>query len=255
MRNFLTIVFLLAAVALATNGAYAQKTKPKPKPTPAPVAPVKVELGKLSGNSYANDFFGLKFDFPLGWLVGDNVLEKQLKEIAEAQLQTTGGAARRKAVKQAIDRVTPLLGGYKKLPGMPENASLRVMVEDLSTLPSMTDGKTYLAQMLKNLKMLKMPADFKYSEIKTETIDNLPLDYIESSTGGAKKRVYATVRKKFAVLIAIDYYEDADFEALHKVLTEADLDYKPVWIIKSSFGKPRKRLNRRAGVCFICKLW
>jgi hypothetical protein len=109
---------------------------------------------------------------------------------------------------------------------MPENASLRVLVEDLSTLPLMTDGKIYLAQMLKNLKMLKLPADFKYSEVKSETIGNLALDYLETSTGGAKKRVYVTVRKKFAVLIAIDYYEDADFEALHKVLTAADLDYK-----------------------------
>lgn len=231
MRNFLTIIFLCAVVLLATNDSFAQKarpkTKPKPKPSPSPIAaaPAKVDLGKLSGNIYTNDFFELKFDFPLGWLVGDNVLEKQLKEIAETQLQATS-AGRQKSLNQAVDRVTPLLGGYKKLPGMPENASLRVMVEDLRALPQIKNGKDYLAQMVNTLKVVKMPANFKYSEVKSETIDNLALDYLESSTGDAKKRLYVAVRKNFAVLLAIDYYEDADFEALHKILTEADLNYK-----------------------------
>jgi hypothetical protein len=211
------IIFLFVVAAFATGGAFAQKTKLKPKPKATPATQTKIELGELSGNSYTNDFFGLKFEFPYGWLVGDNVLEKQLTQIAQAQIQTRS-AQRQKAVKQAIDRVTPLLGGYKKLPGYPENASLRVMVEDLSSLPSITNGKTYLAQMLDTLKLTKMPADFKYSDAKSETIDNVALDYVETSTGGGKKRVYVTVRKKFAVLVAIDYYEDADFEALHKVL-------------------------------------
>lgn len=222
------IIFLFLVVLLAANNSFAQKTKPtpKPKPTPAPIAQTtKVDLGKLRGNSYTNDFFALKFDFPLGWLVGDNELEKQLKAIEQAQVKATSAQAQN-AVNQAAERVTPLLGGYKKLPGMPENASLRVMVEDVSPLPQITDGKAYLAQLVNTLKMTKMPADFKYSEVKSETIDNVKLDYIEASTGGSKKRLYATVRKKFALLLAIDYYETADFEALHKILTGADLNYK-----------------------------
>lgn len=226
MRKFLTFIFLF--VTLLTTNSFAQKPKSKPKPKPKPTAPaaqVKVDLGKLSGNTYANEFFGLKFDFPLGWLVGDNVLEKQLKEISETQLQTKT-AGQQKAVKQALVRVTPLLGGYKKLPGMPENASLRVMVEDLLPLPQIKNGKDYLTHTLGALQVLKMPADFKVSEIKSETVDNVPFDYLDVSLGDAKKRIYAVVKGNFALFITIDYYENADFEALRKILTEADLNYK-----------------------------
>jgi hypothetical protein len=231
MRNFLLIIFLFVVVLLAANGSFAQKTKAKPKPTPTPAKPATVaqirgiDLGRLRGNTYTNDFFGLKFDFPLGWLVGDNELEKQLKAIEQEQIKTKD-AQTQKAIQQAIERVTPLLGGYKKLPGMPGNASLRVMVEDLSAQPLIADGKAYLTLTVDSLKLAKMPADFKYSEVKSEVIDNVTLDYIETSTGGYKKRIYAAVRKKFALLMTIDYYENADFETLHKILSEADLNYK-----------------------------
>ena len=107
---------------------------------------------------------------------------------------------------------------------MPENASLRVMVEDLRSLPQIKNGKGYLTHTLGSLKVLKMPADFKFSEIKSETVDTIALDYLDASLGDAKKRIYAAIKGKFALFITIDYYENADFEALHQILTEAGFE-------------------------------
>ena len=177
MSKFSIIIAILICFVFSANAQ-----KPKSKPVSKPVVQTKVDLGKLRGNTYTNDFFELKFEFPLGWLVGDNVLEAQLKTIAQTQIKATN-PNQQKSINQAVDRVTPLLGGYKALPGMPENANLRVMVEDLKTLPTIKNGKDYLGMMAATLKATKLPADYKYSEIKTETIDNLPLDYIETSTG------------------------------------------------------------------------
>lgn len=224
MRKILTIILLTICFAFFANNSYAQKTKSRIAKTQA-AAQKKVDLGNLSGNTYTNDFFELKLEFPYGWLVGDNVLEAQLQQITQAQIQAKD-ARSQKTLNRAIDRVTPLLGGYKKLPGTPENANLRVVVEDLSPLPQIKNGKYYLARLLASLKLIKMPSTVSYSEVKNETINGNSLDYIEAVSGSAKKRIYTVIRKGFAVLISIDYYEDADFNALHKVLTEADLNYK-----------------------------
>ena len=112
------------------------------------------------------------------------------------------------------------------MPGMPENASLRVAVESLRNLPQVKIGVDYFTQLINTFKTVKMPADFKYSEINSEQIDDFSLNYIDVTSGNNKKRMYVMIRKGYAVTMTISYYEDADFQALHKVLTVADLDYK-----------------------------
>lgn len=224
MSDLLKIILLIAFSAFPAAVSFAQKPKPRVSPPPA-AAPAKLDLGKLSFNTYVNDYFGLKFEFPAGWLVGDNELEEQLKQISQAEIKANNPQMQ-KSLNQAADRVTVLLGGYKSLPGTPENASLRVAVEDLRASPQVKTGKDYFARLSATFKAAKLPDVFKYSEVKTETVDGLPLDYIETSSGNNKKRMYSTVRRGYAVLITISYYQDADFEALHRVLAEADLDYK-----------------------------
>ena len=226
MFNFLK-VFLLTVCLILTAAvvALAQKPKAKAAPKPAAAAQTRVELGKLSFNIYTNDFFGLKFEFPAGWLVGDNVLEEQLKQISQAEIKAANPQMQ-KSLNRAADRVTILLGGYKAMPGTPANASLRIAVESLQSLPQVKTGRDYFTRLFATFKAMKMPDVFKYSDVKTETIDNIPLDYIETSSGNNKKRMYATVRRGYAVLMTISYYEDADLETLHRVLTGADLDYK-----------------------------
>lgn len=225
MQNLLKIILLAACLVFPGAVSLAQKTKPKKVTAKSAPQAARVDLGKLSFNTYTNDFFQLKFEFPAGWLVGDHILEEQLRQISQAEIRAQNPQMQG-SVKQAVDRVTLLLGGYKAMPGTPENASLRVAVENLRTLPQVKTGKDYFATLLNTFKAVKMPADFKYSEIKTEMLDNLPLDYMEVSSGNNKKRMYAFVRKGYAVLITISYYEDADFESLRQVLSGADLDYK-----------------------------
>ena len=225
MKRNLSFALLIVCLMSGSLNIFAQKTKRPAFAPPIVAAQKKVDLGTLRGNTYTNDFFQLKIEFPLGWLVGDNVLEAQLKEIAQAQIKTRNPSTQ-SAMIRAVDRVTPLLGGYKALPGTPENPNLRVMVEDLIDAPQVKTGSDYLARVEATMKLTVMPSNFFYSEIKTETIDDTPLDYIETTAGSNKKRLYVTVRKGYAILMAIDYYETADFDALHEVLSKADLDYK-----------------------------
>lgn len=225
MRKKLSVWLFVGCLCLSSSAIFAQPAKRR-NAAPKPLATqTKVDLGKLENNTYTNNFFALKFEFPLGWLVGDNMLEAQLMQLTNGGIQAKN-SQNQSALNQAINRVTPLLGGYKSLPGSPENSSLRVVVENIKTPAQIKNGKDYLGNLLFTLKATQLPAGFEVSEIKSETVNNISLDYLETSFGKSRKRAYALIRKGYAVLMTIESYDDADFDALHKVLLDADLDYK-----------------------------
>lgn len=226
MNKLLKVVSVSFCLLFSINIALAQKTKSKAKAAQKTVAQTKVDLGKLEFNTYTNDFFSLKIEFPFGWLVGDNGLEKQLYAIQRQGIKTKD-PKQQASMNQAMDRVTGLLGGYKALPGsVAENSSLRISVENLSAMPNVKTSEEYLKILLNTIKQTTLPAGFNYSEIKSETIDGIPVNYVQTSFGSNQTRSYVIIRKGFAVLIKIESYGQEDFETLHKVLTDADLDYK-----------------------------
>lgn len=224
MNKFFSFFFVVFCLIFSANISLAQKTKPKTKTKPA--AQTKVDLGVLRQNTYTNDFFELKIEFPIGWLVGDNTLEAQLLAI-KTQALRAANANNQKAVDNAANRLIPLLGGYRVLPGMSEeNSSLQVMVERLSANPGIKTSRDYLNAVINSMVIMKFNTDFTVSEIKSETIDGKQIDYIETKYANNLKRNYVLVKKGFAVLIVINSYKTTDFDELHKVLTQADFDYK-----------------------------
>jgi hypothetical protein len=186
----------------------------------------KVDLGTLRQNTYTNDFFGLKIEFPFGWLVGDNGLEAQLMGFQKQGVKAKN-AKDQAALNKAMNRLTPLLGGYKSLPGsVSENSNLKIVVEDLSSEPALKTSEAYLKRIIASLKAVNLPAGFTVSAIQNETIDGQSINYVETRYSTNLKRSYVMVKKGFAVLITIDSYNHPEFDALHQVLLEADLDYK-----------------------------
>lgn len=224
MSKLFKFSLLVVSLLLLVNVSLAQKAKPKA--TPKVAKQTKVDLGVLRQNTYTNDFFAIKIEFPFGWLVGDNTLEAELIKLQTQNVQATNPKDQ-KAVNQAMDRLTPLLGGYKALPGsVAENSSLKIVVENLATAPTIKTSEAYLKLVLASLGVVKLPAGLTVSEIKSEVINGKTLQYVETKYMTAQKRNYVMIRKGFAVLITIDSYNQEEFDALHKVLTEADLDYK-----------------------------
>lgn len=218
MINFCKFGILVVCFVLSVSIASGQKVKPKAK-TASRAPQTKVDLGTLRQNTYTNDTFELKIEFPLGWLVGDNVLEAQLMDIQKQSASP--------AVKQLMSRLTPLLGGYRSLPGsVAENSNLKITLENISDKPTIKTSQDYLKVIKTSLSKATLPAGFTASEIEQETIDNKSIDYLETRYGSNHKRSYVMLKKGFAVLITIDAYSAKDFEELHQILTEADLDYK-----------------------------
>jgi hypothetical protein len=225
MNKLFKFSILLVCFLSAVNVASAQKVKLKSKTAPKAVQ-TKIDLGILRQNTYINDFFELKVEFPYGWLVGDNMLEAQLMEIKKQTIQAANPKDQ-KSLIAAMNRIVPLLGGYKALPGSSaENSSLRIVVESVAAAPGIKTSRDYLNKVLSSIDVVKMPQGFTVSGIKEEEINGKKLDYIETKYLTSQKRNYVMIKKGYAVLISIDSYNQADFDALHKVLTEADLNYK-----------------------------
>lgn len=223
MNKLLKLLILSVCLTVSANSVLAQKVKPKTK---LPVKQTNVDLGVLRQNTYTNDTFELKIEFPFGWLVGDNVLEAQLMEIQKQSVKATN-AKNQAALNQAMARLTPLLGGYRALPGsVAQNSNLKIVVENLATAPKIKTSRDYLNLVKSSINVVQMPAGFMLSEIKNETIDGKSVNFIEIKYGVNQKRNYVMLKKGFAVLLTIDAYSQEDFDELHKILQEADLDYK-----------------------------
>lgn len=213
MKRFFCFLIFAVSVFVLVSGSFAQTTN-------------KVDLGKLRGNSYTNEFFEFKIEFPFGWLVGDNALESQLTAIQKGSVQAKN-TKNQKALNDAMNRVTPLLGGYKLLPGSSsENSNLRVMAERLPATARIKTSEEYLNQMIRTLRLAKLPSDYFISVIKTDFIEGKLIYYVDTKYSGVQSRMYVIVKKGFAVLFSITAYNDSEFEALINVFQAANLNYK-----------------------------
>lgn len=215
-------LLILSLILLTAVSAFGQKNPPRPK---AP-ASVKMDLGKLVQNTYTNEFFGFKIEFPEGWLVGDNELESSLYGLIKPQIKAKN-SKNQTVFDRSMEQVTPLLGGYRYLPGSRvDNSSLRISVENLRLVPHVKSGKDYMDVTIRTLKLMKTAPGFMYSEPKTEMINSQKLDYIDMTNGPSNGRVYAVVRKGYAIVFNIQSFSPEDFEILQQVFKSADLNYK-----------------------------
>jgi hypothetical protein len=65
---------------------------------------------------------------------------------------------------------------------------------------------------------MKLPSDFKYSETQAEQLGSHQFAFLDASSNAGKKRLYATVRKGYAILFSLSYTKDEDLAVLREVL-------------------------------------
>ncbi|MGE3467828.1 MAG: hypothetical protein AB7J13_12970 [Pyrinomonadaceae bacterium] len=235
------IVFLLFASTAISIGAQT-KPKPKPKATPAkipaavpmkagtaPVPASDIDKGSVAGRTYTNKQFGFEVTFPDTWLIPDDDFEAYMKsqgfDLGLKAPDSLPPSARAK-INAAIKRVDILLTAYRSMPGSTDNAIVRISVEDLSANPQIKDAVDYFDAVRAMYAAMRLPADFKYSETQAEKLGSMHFGYLDASTKAGKKRMYATVRKGFAVMFTISYSQEADLDTLRQVLSAGDFFLK-----------------------------
>jgi hypothetical protein len=214
MRKLFFLIILSICFAVISNA------QPKAKPTPPrrPSAEIKpqpaVDFGELLNRSYTNFFFGFKLTFPADWFV--NTVEN------DADL---------KKAKINFDTETPkntknILNAFKFQEKLGINSVFRVSVEDLDDFPKIKDAVDYLDAMRQTFKVVKLPADFKYSETNAEKLGDMQFAYLDISSNKGKKRLYTTVKNGFAVIFTLTYNKDQGLREMKQILAEGDFEYK-----------------------------
>lgn len=229
-----SIGVLLTVASLASLAFTQIKPKQSPAPTRSPipkVVPVKdpIDRGTVSGRTYTNRSLGFEVTFPNEWLIPGDDFEEEMKKAGfdlSLKAPTSVGPQTRTKINQALKKVDVLLTAYRSMPGSADNAIARISVEDLSSNPQIKDAVDYFDAMRTQFKAMTLPADFKYSETQAEQLGRKQFGFIDSSGGAGKKRLYATVRGRYAILFTLSYTSDDDLQTMRKVLSEGNFAIK-----------------------------
>jgi hypothetical protein len=231
------IVFILV---LLLAGSVSTQTKPGTEPSRIPSAvPIKpgtavlekspIDKGSVDGRTYTNKDFGFQVTFPDTWLIpGDDFEDEMKKQGFNLGLKAPDSLppASKATIDRALKRVNILLTAYRSMPGMTDNAIVRISIENLSTNPQIKDAVDYFDAIRAMYRTMRLPADFKYSETQAERLGKMQFGYIDTSSSAGKKRMYATVRNGFAVMFTISYTRDDDLNALRDMLANGNFGFK-----------------------------
>ena len=228
MRKVFCLV--LTALFLTVSISAQPRARPKPSPTPAVVpAKASIDLGVVDGCTYTNETFNFQVTFPDKWLIPGYDFESYMKKQgfdlglkAPDSLSTNSQAT----INQAIKRVNILLTAYRSMPGATDNAIVRISVEDLTANPQIKDAVDYFDAIGATYAAMKLPADFKYSAAKAEKLGAKQFAFLDTSADAGKKRMYATVRKGYAIMFTISYTKDDDLQTLRHVLEQGNFTLK-----------------------------
>ena len=187
------------------------------------------EFGDVFGRSYTNTVYGFRITFPDAWLVPDRDFEDVMKskgfDITLKAPANLSGAGKLQ-VEKALEKVKLLVTAYRSTPGATDSAIVRVSVEDLRTVPSVKDAVDYFDLMRSQFAVMKLPADFKYSETQAEKLGAKQFAFLDTSSNAGKKRMYATVRNGFAIMFTLSYTKPEDLATMRQILATGNFALK-----------------------------
>jgi hypothetical protein len=226
--KFVLILLTLSCTAIAQRpGAKAPAKKlPAAVPVASTPAPVKTDAnGLVSGRTYTNSVYGFQITFPDTWLIPGNDFEDHMRSQGyDISLKTPDNlkGASKIQLDRSLERVKVLVTAYRSLPGSNDNAIMRIAIEDLTLTPQVNDAVDYFDLMRSQFAVMKLPADFKYSETQAEKLGAKQFAYLDTTSNSGKKRMYATVRNGFAILFTLSYTKPEDLATMRQVLAGGD---------------------------------
>jgi hypothetical protein len=235
MKLFRIIAVAIIASSIGTGQTTATKSKAVAKAASAksaaakPPAPVSIDKGSVLGRTYTNRTLGFAIAFPDTWFIPGDDFEAEMKKAGydlSLKVPATVPTADRAKMNRALKHVTIAMTAYRSTPGSTDNAIVRVTLENLAASPLIKDAIDYFDAMRNQFKTMTLPKDFKYSETQAEQLGRRQFAFLDSSNTSGKKRLYATVRKGYAVLFSLSYTKDEDLDVFRRVLSEGNFAFK-----------------------------
>lgn len=236
-RKKLVSVYSLSIALLLANSSVSFGQKAKSAKLPAGV-PVKagtepkpiLDEGSVVGQTYRNETFGFEVTFPEYWTIaGDDFDEKARKLGFDLSLKapTSLKPLEKNQLDRALKRVNVFLTAYRTATsGIPENAIIRISVEDLTAQPQIKDAVDYFDAVRATYATMKLPPDLRYSETQAEKLGTKQFAFLGTSSDAGMKRMYATVTGRYAVMFTLSYKNNHDLETLRNILATGNFNLR-----------------------------
>ncbi len=88
------------------------------------------------------------------------------------------------------------------------------------------DAVDYFDLMRSQFKVMKLPPNFTYSETQAEKLGSRQFAYLDVSSDAGKKRMYATVKKRYAILFTVSYKDERDLQTMRQILSAGNFALK-----------------------------
>lgn len=225
-----SVVFAFCTVLLFTFSVAAQSIPANPLPdkksgSVVPIADAN-DSGTVSGRKYTNHGLGFEIIFPNTWLVPDEDVASTDGTNVSLKAPDSIGKASKLQLERALTRVRILLTVHRSKPETADNATVRISTEDIRLNLAMKDAVDYFDLMRSQFSVMKLPADFRYSETQAEELGAQQFGFLDTSSNAGKKRMYATVRNGVAIMFTLSYTKPDDLKTFRDVLSKGNFALK-----------------------------
>lgn len=229
MMRLLLIVLAIFTIVSAVFSQGTTKTLPNRVPVKETAESVPAAKG-AEVRTFRDDALGFAITFPEPWVIaGEDFEERMLAEGFDLSLKAPEGIgnASKIQVDRALERVKVLVTAFRSgSTGSQDNAIIRVAAEDLTPVPEVKDAVDYFDLMRSQFAVMKLPKEFEYSETQAEQLGARQYAFLDTHSGTSKKRMYATVRRRTALIFTLSYTADADLRTFRQIMSAVELQAK-----------------------------
>ena len=166
-------------------------------------------------NIYKNAEHGFSVELPTTWqIAGEDFADSAAEKGIDVRLRAPDniGKTGKLQVDRALERVEILMTATRVQAQANDNAILRISAEDVRANAAIKDAVDYFDLMRQQFAVMRLPADFTYSETNAEQLGPKQFAFLDTSSKAGKKRMYATVRNGFAIMFTLSYTKSDDLK-------------------------------------------
>jgi hypothetical protein len=223
-----TLSLFLTCVARSPDQTRPKGSAPEPPP-PKPVsslqAKARLDMGKVVGSTYINNYFGLRVTLPANWIVQSDEVKERVERKGKEMLDTKD-AEKRAELDAAMQHTYNLLT-VSKLPfGTPGqfNALFVVVAEAVSIS---TDESQYFSSMKEVFRYSRIPISIE-RDVHTETIGGVQFSALTIKLGQpgmiSRQTYYVKIKKGYAIGFITTLWSESDADALEGILKTVKLN-------------------------------
>ncbi|HTK27806.1 MAG TPA: hypothetical protein VL327_14675 [Pyrinomonadaceae bacterium] len=222
------VLLILAAWSCLGVTTFAQRRPVAKRPTakrPAAAKPAQPVPVKPVSHTYTSELHRFSITFPDNWYIADDKFDEKIeKEGIDLSLKApdTADPMAKARLDRSLQNVKILITAVRATPNSTNNAIIRVSTENLILKPQVRDAVDYFDLMRSMFQSMKLPADFKYSETQAEQLGRHQFAFLDVSSNAGKKRMYATVRNRYAIMFTLSYTNDEDLQTLRQILAKGE---------------------------------